>query len=80
MAECRGNDKFVALEKLVLLGILPRARARSAATLGFSAMTRAFGMLLNFHEAAAGKLLDQLRISRASKVKRPHALATRIWK
>src|SRR6476620_8440542 len=58
MAEVITNSSFSKAS--FFFGIFPRARARSAATLGFSAMTRAFGMLLSFHKAAAGKLLDQL--------------------
>ena len=57
MAE--SDDKFIVLKEVVLLWNLAESAARSAATLGFSAMTRAFGMLLNFHKAAAGKLFDQ---------------------
>ncbi len=44
MADRRGDDVFFILEKSSFLGIFPSARARSAATLGFSAITRAFGI------------------------------------
>src|SRR5215207_788099 len=57
MAEVITKSSFSKVS--FFFGTLPRERARSAATLGFSAMTRAFGILLDFHKTATGQLLDQ---------------------